>query len=205
MPNTFEYTKLNLERTIQGLLTEKAEFMYLDTGSLVPVGKTYSVYYLINKKKHYFTNIITSKYVRQLDRLKNFDIYDEYSSIKKVERGIYPSISTPKITDKEYDKGSITRYFIYKVNEEKVSLLEISKLDYRKKLKLYAKIKVPWKISGNKASVIASHDEAINILHRFSGTVPSNVFRLQYWKPSAKDLSYESDTLENKINLLKTN
>ena len=199
----FEYIKLNLERTIQGLLTKEAEFMYLDTSSLVPKGKTYSVYYLINKNKRYFTNIITSKFVRELRRLAYFDIYDEYKSIKKVERGIYPSKSTPKITDKEYDKGSITRYFIYKINEEKISLMEVSKLDYKKKLKLYDKIKVPWKISGNKASVIASHDEAIDSLQRFSGTYPSNVYPLQYWKPSVKDLSYESDTLEKKIKLLK--
>ena len=204
MSKIFEYTKLNLERTIQGLLTEEAEFMYLDTSSLVPKGKTYSVYYLINKNKRYFTNTITSKSIRELRRLKNFDIYDEYSSIKTVERGIYPSKSIPKITDKEYDKGSITRYFIYKVNEEKISLMEISKLDYKKKLKLYAKIKVLWKISGNKESVIANHKKAIATLRNFLGTYPSNIFPLQYWKPSTEDL-YESDTLEKKINLLKTN
>jgi len=204
MSKIFEYTKLNLERTIQSLLTKEFEFRYKDTGSFVPKGKTYSVYYLIDKRKYYFTNIITSKYVRQLDRLTNFDIYDEYSSIKKVERGIYPSKSTPKITDKEYTKGSITRYFIYKVNEEKVSLIEVSKLDYRKKLKLYAKIKVLWKISGNKESVVANHKKAIATLRKFSGTYPSHVFPLQYWKPIKEDL-YEDEAFEKKINLLKKN
>ena len=202
MSNIFKYTKLNVERTIQGLLTKEAEFIYLDTGSRVPKDKTYSVYYLIDKSKHYFTNIITSKYVRQLRRLKNFDIYDEYISLITVKKGIYPSVSTPKITDKEYDKGSITRYFIYKVNEENVSLIEVSKIDYNKPLKLYAKIKVPWKISGNKESVITSHEKAIDTLQRFSGKVPSNVWILQYWKPLKIDL-YESDTLEKKLSLLK--
>ena len=202
MANIFEYTKLNLERTIQGLLTKEFEFIYADTSSFVPVGKTYSVYYLIDKSKDYFTNIITSKYVRQLRRVKNFDIYDEYSSIKKVERGIYPSKSTPKITDKEYDKGSITRYFIYKVNEENVSLIEVSKTDYNKPLKLYAKTKVPWKISGNKESVRASHEKAIDTLQRFSGIVPLNIWTLQYWKPSIEDLK-ESDIFEKKLSLLK--
>ena len=204
MANTFEYTKLNLERTIQGLLTKEVEFIYLDTGSVVPKGKTYSVYYLINKSKQYFTNIITSKYVRKLERINNFDIYDEYTALKAVERGIYPSATTPKITDKEYDKGSITRYFIYKVNEENVSLIEVSKRDYNKPLKLYAKTKVPWKISGNKESVRANHEKAIDILQRFSGIVPANIWTLQYWKPSTEDL-YESDTFEKKINLLKKN
>ena len=202
MSKIFEYTKLNLERTIQGLLTEEAEFMYLDTSSLVPKGKTYSVYYLINKNKRYFTNTITSKSIRELRRLKNFDIYDEYISLMAVEKGIYPSVSTPKITDKEYDKGSITRYFVYKVNEEKVSLIEVRKIDYNKPLKLYAKIKVPWMISGNKEKVTASHENAIDTLQRFSGIVVSNVWPLQYWKPSTEDLK-ESDSFEKKINLLK--
>ena len=75
MSNIFKYTKLNVERTIQGLLTKEAEFIYLDTGSRVPKDKTYSVYYLIDKSKHYFTNIITSKYVRQLKRIKNFECF----------------------------------------------------------------------------------------------------------------------------------
>ena len=39
----FEYTKLNLERTVQGLLTKKSEFIYTDTESAVPIDKTYSI------------------------------------------------------------------------------------------------------------------------------------------------------------------
>ena len=42
----FEKTKLNLERTTQGLLTKKSDFVYADNDSFVPENKTYSVYYL---------------------------------------------------------------------------------------------------------------------------------------------------------------
>ena len=49
----FERTKLNLERTIQDLLTNKSEFIYADTKSTVPVNKTYSVYYVNDKSKLY--------------------------------------------------------------------------------------------------------------------------------------------------------
>ena len=58
----FEYVKLNLERTAQGLLTNKSEFIYADNESPVPANKTYSVYYLLDKSKLYFTNLLTSKY-----------------------------------------------------------------------------------------------------------------------------------------------
>ena len=60
MSSFFEYTKLNLERTIQNLITKKSEFIYSDNQSIVPENKTYSVYYLTDKSKLYFTNLITS-------------------------------------------------------------------------------------------------------------------------------------------------
>ena len=59
----FEYVKLNLERTTQGLLTNKSEFIYADNESPVPANKTYSVYYLNDKRKLYFTNLLTSNYI----------------------------------------------------------------------------------------------------------------------------------------------
>ena len=46
MSDIFESIKLNLERTIQGLITKKSEFIYVDNESPVPANKTYSVYYL---------------------------------------------------------------------------------------------------------------------------------------------------------------
>ena len=36
MSNFFEYTKLNLERTTQNLITKKSEFIYSDNQSIVP-------------------------------------------------------------------------------------------------------------------------------------------------------------------------
>ena len=50
----FEYVKLNLERTTQGLLTDKSEFIYVDNESPVPANKMYSVYYLNNKLNTFY-------------------------------------------------------------------------------------------------------------------------------------------------------
>ena len=96
----FEYVKLNLERTTQALLAKKSNFVYADNGSIVPENKTYSTYYLTDKSKLYFTNLITSNYVRQLIRVKDFDLYEQYSMISTVDREVYPNIIKPKINNK---------------------------------------------------------------------------------------------------------
>ena len=93
MSKYFEYVKLNLERTTQGLLTNKLNFVYADNGSIVPKNKTYSAYYLTDKSKLYFTNLITSNYVRQLTRINNHTLYSQYTKIRSSNRENYPSSS----------------------------------------------------------------------------------------------------------------
>ena len=195
----FEYAKLNLERTTQGLLTDKSEFIYVDSESLVPANKTYSVYYLNDKNKLYFTNLITSKYVRQLIRIKGFDVYDQYTAIKSIERGVYPSVQTPTITDKDYTTGFITRYFAQKTNDENSLVFEISESDYNQKLKLYNKAHITWFISGLRVETIIKNTITIrNTEQNFKG-ISKILFPLQYWKPSKSSYT----TIEKKLSLLK--
>ena len=111
--NLFEHTKLNLERTTQNLTTQISEFVYTDNAGNVPANKNYSIYYLTDKRELYFTGLITSKYVRQLIRIKNSTLYSQYSNIKGLNRENYPSNSIPDITEKDYNTGSITRYFVF--------------------------------------------------------------------------------------------
>ena len=195
----FERIKLNLERTIQGLLTNKSEFIYTDTKSSVPVNKTYSVYYVNNKNKLYFTNLITSKYVRQLIRIKGFDVYDQYTTIKSIERGVYPSAITPNITDKDYTIGFINRYFAQKRNDENSLVFEISESDYNQKLKLYNKTSIKWVIPGIKETVIQHNTRVIKREERNYKGLSKILYPLQYWKPSKG--SYTS--IEKKLSLLK--
>ena len=70
MSELFDRTKLNLERTIQNLTTKQNEFFYNDTESLVPPGKQYSVYYTNDKSEFFFTGILNSNFVRQIQTLK---------------------------------------------------------------------------------------------------------------------------------------
>jgi len=201
MSDIFESIKLNLERTIQGLITKKSEFIYVDNGSFVPENKTYSAYYLTDKSKLYFTNLITSKYVRELIRVKDFDLYEQYTTIKSTNREIYPSNITLDVTDKDYTKGVINRYFVKKANDVNAKVFEISKEDFNKDLTLYDKIKLDWIISGAKNQVIVENRIAINSGAKQFKELRKILSPLQYWRPS-KDTPV---TLEKKLSLLKTN
>jgi hypothetical protein len=195
----FEYVKLNLERTTQGLLTDKSEFIYVDSESPVPANKTYSVYYLNDKNKLYFTNLITSKYTRQLIRIKGFDLYEQYTAIKSIERGVYPSAKTLTITDKDYTTGFVTRYFAQKTNDENSLVFEISESDYNQKLKVYNKTRITWFISGIREETIIKNTITIrNTEQNFKG-ISKILFPLQYWKPTKS--SYTAT--EKKLSLLK--
>jgi len=199
MSKYFEYVKLNLERTTQGLLTNKLNFVYADNGSIVPKNKTYSVYYLTDKSKLYFTNLITSKYVRQLIRVNDFDLYEQYTNITSVNREVYPSNITLDVTDKDYTKGVIKRYFVKKANDVNAKVFEISKEDFNKDLTLYDKIKLDWIISGLKENVILGNLKTIDFNEKLFKGINKILFPLQYWRPS-KDTPV---TLEKKLSLLK--
>ena len=199
MSDIFESIKLNLERTIQGLITKKSEFIYVDNGSFVPENKTYSAYYLTDKSKLYFTNLITSNYVRQLIRVNDFDLYEQYTAIKSTNREVYPSNITLDVTDKDYTKGVINRYFVKKANDVNAKVFEISKEDFNKDLTLYDKIKLDWIISGAKNQVIVENRIAINSGAKQFKELRKILSPLQHWRPS-KDTPV---TLEKKLSLLK--
>ena len=201
MSKYFEYVKLNLERTTQGLLANKSNFVYIDNGSIVPENKTYSVYYLTDKSKLYFTNLITSKYVRELIRVKDFDSYEQYTAIKSTNREVYPSNITLDVTDKDYTKGFVVRYFVKKANDINAKVFEISKADFNKKLTLYDKTKFNWIISGIKEEVLLENLKTMDFKEKQFKGISKMLFPLQYWRPS-KGMP---QPLEKKLSLLKTN
>ena len=201
MSKYFEYVKLNLERTTQGLLAKKSNFVYADNGSIVPENKTYSTYYLTDKSKLYFTNLITSNYVRQLIRVKDFDLYEQYTVIKSTNREVYPSNITLDVTDKDYTKGFVIRYFVKKANDINAQVFEISKADFNKNLTLYDKTKFNWIISGIKEEVLLGNLKTMSFKEKQFKGISQMLFPLQYWRP----LKGISQPLEKKLSLLKTN
>jgi len=198
MSAIFEYTKLNLERTIQNLKSKKFEFIYEDTETFVPENKTYSIYYLLDKRELYFTNIITSKSVRKIIPLFP-SIYSQYTKIRSSNRENYPSSYKPQLKDSDYSDGSIQRYFIQKANDVNSKIHEISKEDFSKNLTLYNKIMIDWTISGAKEDAVLENLENIADAEQAFKGISKMLFPLQYWRPS-KDTPV---TLEKKLSLLK--
>ena len=199
MLKLFEYTKLNLERTTQNLITQDSEFVYTDNYGTVPENKNYSMYYLTDKRELYFTGLITSKYVRQLTRKKNYTLYSQYSNIKGLKRENYPSNYSLKLKDSDYSDGSIQRYFIQKANDVNSKIHEISKEDFSKNLTLYNKIMIDWTISGAKEDAVLENLENIADAEQAFKGINKILTPLQYWRPS-KDTPV---TLEKKLSLLK--
>ena len=198
MSGIFKHAKLNLERTIQNLKSKKFEFIYEDTETFVPENKTYSIYYLLDKRELYFTNIITSKYVRKIIRLFP-SVYSQYTNIKNIDRENYPSNNTPDITEDDYNTGIIRRYFIQKANDKNALVYEISESDFNKNLTLYNKTSFNWVISGIKEDVKSQNRITIRNTERNFKGINKILFPLQYWRPS-KDTPV---TLEKKLSLLK--
>jgi len=198
MSAIFEYTKLNLERTIQNLKTKKFEFIYEDTETFIPKNKTYSIYYLLDKRELYFTNIITSKSVRKIIPLFP-SIYSQYTKIRSSNRENYPSSYKPQLKDSDYSDGSIQRYFIQKANDKNALVYEISESDFNKNLTLYNKTSFNWVISGIKEDVRRQNTITIRNTERNFKGISKMLFPLQYWRPS-KDSPV---TLEKKLSLLK--
>ena len=198
MSGIFKHAKLNLERTIQNLKSKKFEFIYEDTETFVPENKTYSIYYLLDKRELYFTNIITSKYVRKIIRLFP-SVYSQYTNIKNIDRENYPSNNTPDITEDDYNTGIIRRYFIQKANDKNALVYEISESDFNKNLTLYNKTSFNWVISGIKEDARSQNRITIRNTERNFKGINKILFPLQYWRPS-KDAPV---TLEKKLSLLK--
>ena len=199
MSRLFEYTKLNLERTSQNLITQDSEFVYTDNNGTVPANKNYSVYYLTDKRELYFTGLLTSNYVRQLTRIKNHTLYSQYTKIRSSNRENYPSSYKPQLKDSDYSDGSIQRYFIQKANDVNSKIHEISKEDFSKNLTLYNKIMIDWTISGAKEDAVLENLENIADAEQAFKGINKILTPLQYWRPS-KDTPV---TLEKKLSLLK--
>ena len=194
----FDNVKTNLERTIQNLSTNEDEFIYNDTGGKVPKDKVYSIYYTNDKRESFFTGILTNNYPRELIKTTNTS-FSNYVNLKGTQREIYPDDFTSEITDDDYQSGIKTRYFAQLANDKTSPILEISESDFDKKLNLYNKTSVRWKISGTRQNVENTNTIIIKNTERNYPGFSQKVFPLQFWKPSKGSI----DDIENKLSRLK--
>lgn len=81
------------------------------------------------------------------------EINDRYNNLtrgKSNELNITPVAHLPKLSDKDYLKGYVSRYFVQKVNDESSPIYEVSATEFRKFVTspLYSVTYLKWRISG---------------------------------------------------------
>ena len=161
-------------RVIKGKVTKEFQFV-TNQGKFVKKGTAYHIHYTKDLGEHFMTGIehnnILSKLIFPLDNV-GITQFGYYSSLNKQEPLILESTVTYP-TEKDYKKGSFTRYFARKANEEKSSPFEVSNADSGTS-PLYIYATVNWNLKGTKAQIFFRNNKQIALAMK---TIP-NIYRI---------------------------
>jgi len=75
------------------------------------------------------------------------------------------SVSIPILTDKDYFKGYIVRYFVQKANDINSVIYEVSKTNYTELLSspIYINISLDWRLKGDPIDIKKSNTASLRI------------------------------------------
>ena len=122
--------KSNYERVIQGLITGFKQFYYVNTGGYVKPDTTYSIYYMPSKKSIYLTGTISNSNSREIKSLSKPTLFQEYSKLTSLTKGVYPRPIIPQPSKSDYSVGTMKRYIAVKANNPTDKIIEISEDDF---------------------------------------------------------------------------
>ena len=135
----------------------------------------YHIHYTKDLGEHFMIGTghdnILSKLIFPLD-VEGITQFGYYSSLNKQEPLTLKSTVTYP-TEKDYKKGSYTRYFARKANEEKSSPFEVSNADSGTS-PLYIYATVNWNLKGTKAQIFFRNNKQIALAMK---TIP-NIYRI---------------------------
>ena len=191
--------KQNIERTIQGLRTEKQEFIYKETSGFVKPNTIYSIYYGLNKKETYLTGVQDSSNSKIINRVKNKSLYSNYIRTQSLNRQPYPKTTPANPSESDYRIGTITRYFTKKTNEVNAKVFEITEDDFNNQNNLYDYTSFEWRISGKKLEVNRDNSATLREIQSEFPNITKTVFPLQLWIPPKNS----PDDVQKKLSLLK--
>lgn len=177
--------KTNIERTVQGLLTNKKEFVYEQSGRFVKPGIMYSIYYTLGKKEIYLTGTsgtTNSKEIRKVNKT----MFSKYTDLKFPTRQEYPKATPANPSESDYRIGRITRYFTQLANDPNSRIFEISEDTFNAKNNLYRYTSFKWTISGTKTKVIRQNLVTMRREQQNYPGIEKILFPLQLWKPTKK-------------------
>ena len=162
------------DRVIKGRVVKEFQFV-TDQGKFVKKGTIYHIHYTKDLGEHFMIGTehdnILSKLIFPLDNV-GITQFGYYSSLNKQEPLTLKSTVTYP-TEKDYKKGSYTRYFARKANEEKSSPFEVSNADSGTS-PLYIYATVNWNLKGTKAQIYFRNNKQIALAMK---TIP-NIYRI---------------------------
>ena len=162
------------DRVIKGRVVKEFQFV-TDQGKFVKKGTMYHIHYTKDLGEHFMIGTghdnILSKLIFPLD-VEGITQFGYYSSLNKQEPLTLKSTVTYP-TEKDYKKGSYTRYFARKANEEKSSPFEVSGADFGTS-PLYIYATVNWNLKGTKAQIFFRNNKQIALAMK---TIP-NIYRI---------------------------
>ena len=183
------------ERTIEGLVTKKDEFVYEYTGGRVPKDKIYSTFFTSDKSEIYMTGIMTSNNNKIILKINDNSIINKYRKTKITTRQDYPETQAVSPDNTDYDIGSVVRYFAQKANDSKSKFFEISLEDYSKQNALFSYYTFNWIITGRKDEVERENKKTLATL---PNSLQKLLFPLQLWRPTKNS----RDDVEKKLERL---
>ena len=139
------------ERSVEGLMTKKREFIYGD-GILVKSGIPYHIHYTKDNDEYFMTGETHGSVSRLIFPLKRYKTTFGYYNVLNKQSQLYISSQATTPTDDDYDNGSFTRYFAQKANEKDSPVFEVSVDDYQSS-SLYEYVTLTWHISGDRTEV----------------------------------------------------
>ena len=162
------------DRVIKGRVVKEFQFV-TDQGKFVKKGTMYHIHYTKDLGEYFMIGTghdnILSKLIFPLD-VEGITQFGYYSSLNKQEPLTLKSTVTYP-TEKDYKKGSYTRYFARKANEEKSSPFEVSNADSGTS-PLYIYATVNWNLKGTKAQIYFRNNKQIVLAMK---TIP-NIYRI---------------------------
>ena len=154
-PNYFdkEIREINAksQSIIPNLTTKKNEFRYR-SGKKVPANVEYHIHRTIDFEEFYMTGHEHNQRSILIYPMKRTSDFFKYSKLSRNKKRLYLESTPINITEKDYDKGLIFRYFAIKSNEKNAKPFPISKEQYNTSA-LYRYVFFKWAISG-KADVV---------------------------------------------------
>ena len=176
------------------------EFEFSD-GTLVKKNMRYHIHYTVDKREHFMTKGVHGLQSKLMFKRngKQSD-YKVYTDIKKRKSDVYLKPYKFVVSDEDYDRGYVRRYFAKLRSNNKEAPIEISEDEYNVSHNNYFKTSIKWRLGGSKEDIEKSNLAAFQLASKDISNIASNLNPLELWEG---DEPIQSESVKEKLERLK--